>query len=62
MGNGSFVDLCLSDGLPCCASVKGVGCGACVKRWGAAVRVCCRFSDVVVSLLERSISENGLRR
>jgi len=53
----STVNICISDNLPCSQHVKGVGFGSCIKnlaRWGT-VRICSRFSDVHVSLLEYSI-------
>ena len=49
----SRVDVCLSDGLPCSCRIKGVGIGACVKRFRDKVLICSRFSDV--SILETSI-------
>lgn len=51
-----MVDVCLSDYLPCCRDVKGVGIGHCVKAYArcTTVRICCRFSDI--SLLEDVIS------
>lgn len=48
-----FVDVCLSDLLPCSCSLKGFR--WCVERWGDSVRVCCRFSDV--RILEDAIRE-----
>ena len=43
-----MVDVCISDGLPCSRDLKGVGIGACIRKWGAGVRICCRFSDVSI--------------
>ena len=53
----TYLDICLSDDLPCSCSVKGVGIGFCVKNSRGKIIVCCRFSDV--SLLERSIFEGA---
>lgn len=50
-----LVDICVSDNLPCSSSIKGVGIGACVKNWHGTVRICCRFSDKSVSVLECSM-------
>jgi len=50
-----FISLCLSDGLPCSCSIKGVGIGFCVKNSRGKMLVCPRFSDV-------SILEFGIRK
>lgn len=50
-----FVDVCLSDWLPCSKMVKGVGVGVCVKNFRGKIIICSRFSDV--SILEFSICE-----
>ena len=51
----STIDVRLDDGLPCSRCVKGVGIGACVKRFRDKVCICSRFSDASVSLFEDSI-------
>jgi len=50
-----YIDICLSDGLPCSRGIKGVGFGACVKNRNGSVRVCARFYGNCVSLLEDSV-------
>jgi len=58
-GGLKFVDLCLSDGLPCSRSIKGVGIGACVKNSRGKMIVCSRFSDV--SLFEDWVSKKLIK-
>ena len=50
-----FVDVCLSDWLPCSCMVKGVGIGMCVKNFRGKIIICSRLSDV--SILELMIRE-----
>lgn len=50
-----YLDICISDGLPCSRSIKGVGIGWCIKSFKDSVRVCARFSDV--SLVEKRIAK-----
>ena len=50
-----YLYICISDGLACSRSIKGVGLGWCIKSFKDSVRVCARFADV--SLLEKRIAE-----